>query len=90
MQAQYSPYEVEDQVILLHMAVSKVLLDIPEDKISDFNMGYLNYISANCFDIKRSIRETGDISVEQMNALDEAAAAYKAQFMGKLPVSDNR
>lgn len=84
VQPQYSPYTVEDQVILLHMAINKALLEVPIKNVREFNEGYLNYISAMHADIKQSIVETKDITKEQMEALTEAAKDYKDQYMARL------
>ena len=87
VQPQYSPYAVEDQVILLHMAINKALLEVPLKNVLEFNEGYLNYISAMHADIKQSIVETKDITKEQMDTLTEAAKDYKNQYMAKLHAS---
>jgi F-type H+-transporting ATPase subunit alpha len=84
VQPQYSPYPVEDQVILLQMAIHKTLLDVPIKNVRDFNQGYLNYILATRGEIKKSIAKTGDITDEQVDSLNKAAAEYKEQYMAKL------
>jgi F-type H+-transporting ATPase subunit alpha len=84
IQPQYIPYPVEDQIILLHMAINKTLLDIPLNKIHDFNKGYLDFIMAMHPEIKKSIIETKDITKEQMDTLAEAAKTYKNQYMARL------
>lgn len=84
VQPQYSPYPVEDQVILLQMAINKTLLDVPIKDVRTFNQGYLNYILATRGEIRKSIAETGDITSEQVDALNKAAAEYKEQYMAKL------
>lgn len=84
IQPQYSPYSVEDQVILLHMAINKTLLEVPLKHVQEFNAGYLNYISTLHADIKQSIVDTKDITKEQMATLAEAAQTYKNQYMARL------
>lgn len=84
VQPQYTPYAVEDQVILLHMAINKTLLEVPLKNIQEFNEGYLNYISAMHADIKQSIVDTHDITKEQMDTLKEAAEQYKKQYLARL------
>lgn len=84
VQPQYSPYSVEDQVILLQMAINKTLLDIPVKNVRDFNEGYLNYVLATHGEIKESIKNTGDITDEEMETLNKAAVEYKTQFIAKL------
>ncbi len=84
VQPQYTPYSVEDQVILLQMAINKTLLDIPIKNVRDFNQGYLNYILATHGEIKESIIKTGDITDKQMETLNKAAGEYKTQYIAKL------
>ncbi len=45
-QPQYSPYEVEDQIVLLYTAVNGNLMDIEKEKVVDFNKGLLEYIKS--------------------------------------------
>jgi F-type H+-transporting ATPase subunit alpha len=84
VQPQYTPYSVEDQVILLQMAINKTLLDIPVKNVRDFNEGYLNYVLATHGEIKESIKNTGDITDEEMETLNKAAVEYKTQFIAKI------
>lgn len=84
IQPQYTPYPVEEQVVILHMAVNKVLLDVPLKKVRDFNACYLAYIKAMHADILQSIADTGDITKEQMDTLFETANNYKKQYISKL------
>ena len=87
IQPQYSPYAVEDQVILLQMAVAKTLLGIPEKMVGEFNRGYLNYVQMTCPEVCKEIAQTKDLSDENAAKLDEAAKKYKEQFLSKLAES---
>jgi F-type H+-transporting ATPase subunit alpha len=84
IQPQYRTYPVEEQVVILHMAVNKVLLEVPLKKVRDFNAAYLDYIKAMHPEILQSISDTGDISKEQMDTLLETAIAYRKQYIAKL------
>lgn len=84
IQPQYTPYPVEDQVVVLQMAINKMLLEIPLKKVRDFNAGYLAYVKAMHPEIMKSIAETGDITKEQVDLLMEIAAAYKSQYLAKM------
>ncbi len=84
IQPQYQTYPVEEQVVILHMAVNKVLLDVPLKAVRDFNANYLAYVKAMHADILKSIADTGDITKEQMDTLLETANNYKKQYLSKL------
>jgi F-type H+/Na+-transporting ATPase subunit alpha len=84
IQPQYQPYPVEEQVVILHMAVNKVLLEVPLKKVRDFNENYLAYVKAMHADILKSIADTGDITKEQMDTLLETAISYRTQYLSKL------
>ncbi len=84
VQQQYTPYPVEEQVVLLHMAVNRMLLEVPVSLVREFNADYLNYARAMHPDILASIAETGDITQEQMDTLKETAAGFRSQYLAKL------
>ena len=46
VQPQYTPYSVENQVILLCVATNKVLMDIPVEKVRKFNEEFLDFVNA--------------------------------------------
>ncbi len=75
-QAQYSPYPMASQVILLYAAVNKFLLKLPLEHVKEFNRRYLEYVDTNYPDIRISINKTGDLSDTAVNELKKAADTF--------------
>ena len=77
-QDQYSPYPVEDQVVILYIATNRYLLDIPVEDVRGFNRDALSYIKENDPDILKSIRQTGQMLPEMEQRLKKAIEEFKA------------
>lgn len=76
-QSQYSPYSVEEQVILLYIANKEFLKDIPVKQVREFNKGLLEYIKNFHFNIINDIAKTSDLSRENMQQIENAFKEYK-------------
>ena len=76
-QPQYSPYEVEDQVVLLYTAVNGNLMDIDTARVGEFNQGLLNYIKSTDKALLDGILSEGQITAELEEKLKADIAAYK-------------
>ncbi len=83
IQPQYAPYSVEDQVLLLAMASSRTLMDIPVKEIKHFNEGFIDYVKAKQPEIVKNIKETGLISEEEIKQVVDDAEEYKKGFGSK-------
>lgn len=70
-QKQYSPFEVEDQVLSIYAATKGFFDAVPKDKIGDAESSLISHIKANHGDILTSIRETKAISPENEAKLNE-------------------
>jgi len=79
-QEQYHPMDMAHQVILLHAAAQKILLDIPVSKIRDFKRQFIEYIDRYHMDIVDSIRKSEDITQAEMARIDDAAKDFKKMF----------
>ena len=79
-QPQYSPMSVEEQVMILYTVINGFLDDIPVDNISRFEEQYLDYLSSNHPEIGESIRDTGELTDENKEMLDEAVKEFKESF----------
>ena len=63
-QPQYAPMAVEYQVMIIFAATKKCLLDVPVERISEFEHGFFEYVKTQHPDIPKSIRETKAIAPE--------------------------
>ena len=76
-QPQYKPMPVEYQVIIIYAATRKHLLDIPVDKVLEFQDSLFELIDTKYPEIPQSIRETKELSEETEAKLVEAIAEVK-------------
>jgi len=81
-QNQYVPMDVEKQVAIIFAASKGYLDDIAADKVDEFESGLFDYLDANASEQLKTIRDEGDISEENSNALDKAISDYKNSFAG--------
>lgn len=79
-QDQYSPYSVEEQVILLLVTSREFLKNIPNARILAFNSGLLEHIRTNHPEIIEDIEITHDLNSDTMHRIEEAANEYKDYF----------
>lgn len=76
-QPQYKPMPVEYQVIIIYAATRKHLLDIPVDKVLDFQNSLFELIDTKYPEIPQSIKETKELTEETEAKLIEAIAEVK-------------
>ncbi len=76
-QPQYKPMPVEYQVIIIYAATRKHLLEIPVDKVLEFQDSLFELIDTKYPEIPQSIRETKELSEETEAKLVEAIAEVK-------------
>ena len=79
-QPQYAPVPVEYQVIILYAATRKHLLDIPTEKVLEFEEALFEYIKSKYPEIPESIKETRVLSDEAEQKLIQAIGECKAKF----------
>ena len=77
-QPQYAPVPVEYQVIILYAATRKHLLDIPTEKVLEFEEALFEYIKTKYPEIPESIKETRVLSDEAEQKLIQAIGECKA------------
>tara|TARA_Y100000768_G_C23991391_1_gene693834 strand:- start:1388 stop:2887 length:1500 start_codon:yes stop_codon:yes gene_type:complete len=75
-QAQYSPYQVEDQVIGIYAGTKGMFDPVPRDQIVACEKGLLDHIKAKHDDIRSSIRTEKQITAETEAKLSEVISAY--------------
>jgi F-type H+-transporting ATPase subunit alpha len=76
-QPQYHPMAVEDQVIILYALSKKHLSDVDVTKVLRFEKDLIHHIEQNASHIKENIRETGELSEEDMVEIDGIIAEIK-------------
>lgn len=81
-QPQYRPMPVEFQVIILYAATKKFLLDIPTERILEFEEQLFEHIRTSYPEIPEAIQTTQTISEETEAALRKAIEESKAAFAG--------
>ena len=79
-QPQYAPVPVEYQIIILYAATRKHLLDIPTEKVLEFEEALFEYIKTKYPEIPESIKETRVLSDEAEQKLIQAIGECKAKF----------
>ena len=80
-QPQYQPMAVELQVIILYAATQKFLLDIPTERIQDFEEALLEHIKTKYPEVPEAIRITKVISEETESTLRKAIEECKEGFV---------
>ena len=82
-QPQNSPIPVEKQVIIIFAVVNRFLIDIPREKVSDFQNELFAYLDANYPEIADTIRDTKVID-DVKDKLTSAITEFKAKFLSEL------
>ncbi len=82
-QGQYSPVEVEDQVMILYAAINYYLEDISHDRIKDFEKQFIEFMDIHYPQVKRRIGESGKLDEETEEFLKDAIEEFKKTFDDK-------
>ena len=80
-QPQYKPMPVEYQVLIIYVVTRKFLLDVPVERITQFEDEFFEYIKTNYVEIPNSIKETKALSEEMEQKLVKAINDFKAGFL---------
>ena len=81
-QGQYQPVTLEDQVIILYCATGSYLMDIPINKVLDFNTQLVDYVHGSYPQITEEISKSGIMSDENEALLKQAINELKDQILG--------
>lgn len=76
-QAQYSPLNVEDQVMVIYTAVKGFLADIPVEKVVNFQTDFLKFMHANHQEIGEAIVKAQKLDDKLEEALQKAIEEFK-------------
>ncbi len=80
-QGQYQPMPVEFQVLIIYVVTRKYLLDVPVERVMDFEKEFFEYLKTNYTEIPASIRDTKVLSDEMEEKLKKAINDFKAEFL---------
>lgn len=75
---------VEKEIIILYAAVSNHLIDIPVNKIKEFEKELFNYIDTHYRDIGKDILEHKQLTDELKSKLDKAINDFKNVFLSEI------
>lgn len=81
-QSRNAPLAVEEQVVIIHAVINDLLTDVPVDRICDFEAALIEHIGAAHNDIYEAIRQTGDLSSEQLSQLSGYIRDFVKTYMG--------
>ncbi len=90
-QPQYSPFPVEEQVVSIWAGTTGQLDDVPVEDIRRFETEFLDYLRRSYGGLLTAIRETNDLTDDNVTALKEATDRFRRTFEvtgGQLLVSD--
>src|SRR5215475_7278780 len=90
-QPQYRPYPVEEQVVSIWAGTTGQLDDVPTEDFGRFEAEFLDYLRRDHAGLLTAIRETKDLSDDNIAALKDAIDRFRRTFEvtgGQLLVSD--
>ena len=79
-QPQYQPLAVEKQVVIIYAVTRKYLLDVPVERIAEFEKRLYEFVETKYPEIYKAIRETGEINSETDALIQKAITEFKNQF----------
>ncbi len=80
-QDQYKPMPVEFQVLIIYVVTRKHLLDVPVERVGEFEASFFEYIKTSYPEIPESIRNTKELSEDMEDKLKKAITDFKADFL---------
>ncbi|MDO5564249.1 MAG: F0F1 ATP synthase subunit alpha [Eubacteriales bacterium] len=79
-QPQYKPLSVEKEVVMIYVVTRKHLLDVPTDKVQEFEDGLLSYIESASPSILKNIKESKVLDEQTEKDLIKAIEDFKKTF----------
>jgi F-type H+-transporting ATPase subunit alpha len=83
-QPQYKPVSVEKQIMILYAGVKEHILDVPVDKIGDFEDGFIEFMDTHYKEIGQEILDKKVISDDLGKKLGDVIAEYKKIFLAEV------
>ena len=79
-QPQYSPISIEDQILILFALNRRHLTDVRLGQVRNFQREFITHVDAHAPDLKAEIRESGEISEEMSERIEQLIDEVKAEF----------
>ncbi|HBH11719.1 MAG: ATP synthase alpha chain [Clostridiales bacterium 38_11] len=79
-QPQYEPIRVERQVMMIYLANQRYLIDIPVNRITEFEEKFYEFMENNYPEIGKVIVESKNIDDETKGKLNDAVEEFKKNF----------
>ena len=79
-QNENEPLPFENQVSIFYAANQGALDDVEIERISEFEKGWYDFVSANIPDVMKTISQEGELSDDSKKGLDGAIKTYKGTF----------
>jgi F-type H+-transporting ATPase subunit alpha len=80
-QPEFDPVAVEEQIIAIYASTSGAIDDVPVDRVTEFEKGYVAFARANHADVLSAIRDGKKWTDDIKKSCDEMAQTYKAEFL---------
>lgn len=80
-QPQYLPMAVDQQVVILYSAINGFIDDLPVDRIKEFEVRFIEYLSAEAPEIGEYIKSQGVLSDEMEGKLRNVITDFKKIFV---------
>ena len=80
-QGRNSPIDVELQIAIIYAVVNNMLMEIPIEKISEYEAALFEHLTASCPELLSDIRESGILTDKSTKALREAILHTKSKFL---------
>ncbi len=78
-----SPVAVEHQVIIIYAVINNFLQEIPVEQIAEFEQQLYDFVDESYPEIVSGIRETGDLTKENTERLNEVLRTFVGKFLGR-------
>ena len=82
-QGKSAPIDVEKQVCIIYAVTHDYLMDVPVEKVSEYERGLYERMDAQHPDVLETIRTTGQLDKETEAKLAAALEQYTKDFLGK-------
>ncbi len=82
-QGRNEPVAVEDQVCILYAVVNDHLKDVKLSDVHEYEQALYERMRAQCEGLRKEIRETGNLTDEGWQRLDEAICRFTSDFLAE-------
>jgi F-type H+-transporting ATPase subunit alpha len=81
-QPQFTPYRVEQQIAIIYCGTKGLLMNVPVNKIKDFEADFLNLMEAQHKDALNSLKR-GELKDEVLSLIEKVANELSAKYSAK-------